>query len=122
MKPTRKLVTWAALISATSFAIAQDRPLTPRDVADSWVEKTAIGATGSGARVELRLKADGSASVVAGSTSDTGTWRLSETGFCTTWKTIRSGQERCFTGTIQGTAVRVFNPDGLYAGQYTEFK
>lgn len=113
----------AALGLFASAAVgAQERPLTADDVKDRWVGKAAIGSTTAGMAVELRLLADGSAAIVAGSTSDTGTWRLTPQGFCTTWKIIRAGQERCFTGIVQGTAVKVFNPDGSAAGQYSEFR
>lgn len=112
----------ACALGAALPAAAQERPLTPDDVASGWVGKTGFGTTANGAKVELRLLADGTASVIAGSTADTGSWRLSDKGFCTTWKSIRAGQERCFTGVVKGSAVHVFNPDGSFAGQYTEFK
>ena len=112
----------AVVLLAPVVAFAQERPLTPDEVKEKWVGKVAIGSTTTGTPVELRLLPDGSASVVAGSTSDTGTWRPSQQGFCTTWKKIRAGQERCFTGVVQGTTVKVFNPDGSAAGQYSEFR
>ena len=103
-------------------ASSQERPLTPDDVKNQWVGKVVVGSTTSGTPVELKLQPDGSASVVAGKTSDTGTWRPFEQGFCTTWKKIRASEERCFTGIVQGSTVKVFNPDGSAAGQYSEFR
>lgn len=119
-----KIVTLISIISllAPLAAFAQERPLTPQDIKDKWVGKVAVGSTTNGMPVELKLQAEGLAAVVAGPTSDTGTWRLTEQGFCTTWKKIRSNQERCFTGVVQGSTTKVFNPDGSSAGQYTEFK
>lgn len=105
------------------FAVsAQDIQLAPEVVNSTWVGRAAIGTTASGVPVELRLLADGTATVTAGSTSDSGTWRTFEKGFCTTWKKIRANQERCFTGLVKGSTTTVFNPDGSTAGQYTEFK
>lgn len=110
------------VLLAPMVVSAQERPLTPDEVKEKWVGKVAIGSTATGMPVELKLQPDGSASIVAGNTSDTGTWRLPEQGFCTTWKKIRAGQERCFTGVVQGSTVKVFNPDGSVAGQYSEFR
>ena len=114
------LVCFSILLPLT--AAAQEAQLTPEAVNSIWVGRIAIGTTTKGTPVELRLRADGTASVVAGSTADTGTWRTFEKGFCTTWKTIRSNQERCFTGVTKGSITTMFNPDGSNAGQYTEFK
>jgi hypothetical protein len=116
----RSLTTIA--LFAPMVASSQERPLTQDDVKDKWVGKVVTGSTASGVPVELRLQPDGSASVVAGKTSDAGTWRPFAQGFCTTWKKIRANEERCFTGIVQGTTVKVFNPDGSAAGQYTEFR
>ena len=107
---------------APILVFAQERALTPEEVKESWVGKIAIGITTTGTPVELRLQADGSASVVAGATVDSGTWRPFDKGFCTTWKKIRANQERCFTGVVKDSTVTVFNPDGSSAGKYTEFK
>lgn len=121
MPSTLRNLAVIVLLTAT-VASAQERKLTPDDVKEKWVGRVAIGSTSTGTPVELKLQPDGSASVVAGSTSDIGTWRLSEQGFCTTWKKIRANQERCFTGIVQGSTVKVFNPDGSAAGQYSEFR
>ncbi len=103
-------------------AYAQEQPVTPKEIQDTWVTKTLIGTTANGAPVTLTLQPDGMASVAAGKTNDTGSWRLSEQGYCTTRKNIRSGQERCFTVRRAGTKMTVFNPDGSVSGQFTEVK
>jgi hypothetical protein len=116
-------MTLAALAAVVPlYVFAQDAQLTPEEVKAKWVGRTAIGSTASGVPVELRLSPDGTASIVAGTTTDSGTWRTFEKGFCTTWKKIRADQERCFTGVTKGTVTTLFNPDGTTAGQYTEFK
>ena len=100
------------LVLASLPLMAQDAPVSPKEIQETWVSKDLTGTTGSGARSHLRLESDGKASVCAGSTSDTGTWRISDGGYCTTWSTIRAGQERCFSVTRSGSMFKVFNPDG----------
>ncbi len=111
----------SALLACTS-AYAQDVPVTPKEIQDTWVGKTLVGSTANGAAATMRLHADGTATVSAGSTNDTGTWRISEQGYCTTWKSIRAGQERCFTVKRSGTKSTVLNPDGSVSGFFTEIK
>ena len=117
------LLTLAAILGGlTGAAQSQDMPVTGKEIQDQWVGKTLIGTTANGAPVTMKLMVDGSASLVAGSTSDSGTWRVSEIGYCTTWKTIRSGQERCYTTRRTGTSVTVRNPDGSVSGSFHEIK
>ena len=113
----------AAFLSAVLVpAYGQGQSVTPKEIQDAWVGKSLIGKTAGGAPATLKLQPDGTASVSAGSTNDTGTWRLSEQGYCTTWKNIRSGQERCFTVTRAGTTMKVFNPDGSASGEFSEIR
>lgn len=121
MANIRHILGLVALL-APVLVSAQERALTPDEVKEMWVGKVAIGVTTMGAPVELRLQADGTASVVAGATVDSGTWRPFDKGFCTTWKKIRANQERCFTGVVKDSVTTVFNPDGSAAGKYTDFK
>lgn len=103
-------------------AFAQELAVTPKEIQDEWVGKVLIGTTPNGAPATVKLLADGSASVAAGTTSDSGTWRISDQGYCTTWKTLRGGQERCFTVRRSGTTMTVFNPDGSVSGYFTEIR
>ena len=93
-------------------AYAQEQPVMPKEIQHTWVDKTLVGTAANGAPAVVRLQPDGTASLTAGSTNDTGTWRLSEQGYCTIWKNIRAAQERCFTVRRTGTKMSVFNPDG----------
>lgn len=111
------LTTSAVLFAGA--AAAQDAPFTAKEIQDNWVGKDLIGTTGAGARAWLRLEPDGKASVSAGATNDTGTWRISDSGYCTTWSMIRAGQERCFTVTRQGSTFKVLNPDGSLSAYIT---
>jgi hypothetical protein len=101
---------------------AQETPVTPKEIQDTWIGRELLGSAASGAPVVMRLEADGSASLTAGSTADKGTWRLSETGYCTTWKVIRAGQERCYTVLRSGSSLRVLNPDGTLSGQFASIR
>lgn len=94
---------------------AQDSNLSPQEIKATWSDKTLTGVIQggplAGKSIDMQLKSDGSANI-SGAISDTGTWRLSDNGYCATWKKIRSGQERCFVVTRKGTEQHVFNPDG----------
>ena len=103
-------------------AQAQEVPVTGKEIQDNWVGKTLSGTTASGTAVTMKLLADGTATLSVGNTNDSGTWRASENGYCTTWKTIRAGQERCFTTRRSGSKVTVLNPDGSANGQFHEIK
>jgi hypothetical protein len=121
MNPSKFAI--AAVFAAVLVpAHAQEQPVTSSEIQETWVGKVLVGTTANGAPATLKLQPDGTASVAAGSTNDTGTWRLSDQGYCTTWKNIRSGQERCFTVRRAGTKMTVFNPDGSVSGQFTEVR
>ena len=102
-------------------AIAQEVAVTPKEIQDQWVGKTLVGVTANGGKVTMMLKADGAAELW-GAVNDVGTWRVSDTGYCTTWKKIRAGQERCFTTRRSGTNITVLNPDGSVSGTFTDIK
>src|SRR4029079_354986 len=85
-----KLTAAALLSTLLAPAFAQEQVVSPREIQDAWVGKTLVGKTPGGAAVTLKLQSDGTASVSAGSTHDSGTWRPSEEGYCTTWRNIRS--------------------------------
>jgi hypothetical protein len=104
----------SVLFMSTSSS-AQDGPISPQEIKANWVGKTIIGTVASGPSagkpIEFSMSADGT-SVVSGAAVDSGTWRLSDQGYCATWKKIRSGQERCFTVVRKGAEYHVINPDG----------
>lgn len=107
---------------AAPAALAQDGPVPAKEIQDTWVGKDLVGTTAAGAPASMRLEADGRASLSAGTLKDSGTWRMSGTGYCTTWKSIRAGQERCFTVVRNGSAFNVLNPDGSLSGQFSSIK
>jgi hypothetical protein len=103
-----------SLLFASTLAVGQGSSITPKEIQETWVGKTLVGTTANGAGATMCLGADGAAQVAAGGTRDTGTWRLSEEGYCTTWKKIRVGEERCFTVRRSGSNMEVLNSDGSH--------
>ena len=123
MSRTSCIFTFAIVLSSVVMPVqAQEVAVTGKEIQDNWVGKTLFGTSANGASVTMKLSADGTATLVAGSANDLGTWRVSENGYCTTWKTIRAGQERCFTTRRSGSKVIVLNPDGSASGQFHEIK
>lgn len=107
-----------------SFApvIAQEEVVSPKEIRETWVGKTVVGATTKGIPIALKLQGDGAASVMVGATNHAGTWRLSENGYCATWKTIRNNEERCLTVRKSGSKMTVINPDGSVNAEISEVK
>ncbi len=113
----RLLAVLASGLCLLNFAVAQDSPMSPDEIKQTWVDKKVFSRAPSGAFMDFYIRSNGSAEVTAANWSDTGTWRLSEHGYCTTWKKIRPGSERCFTVMKQGTSVVVLNPDQSVAAE-----
>lgn len=101
----------AAIGLGATAALAQDVRLTPDEIKAAWTGKKVLAQSVRGGALELRLTADGKAAL-GGAMSDTGSWRLNETGYCATWLKIRAGKEACFTVVRRGTQTFVLNPDG----------
>jgi hypothetical protein len=106
---------------AASYAVCQEVAMTPKEIRDQWVGKSLVGTSANGAKVTLMLRSNGGAEL-SGAANDSGTWRVSENGYCTTWKKIRAGQERCFTARRSGTNIMVLNPDGSVSGTFTDIQ
>lgn len=129
MKNMKSLIRFAVLLysiaAASMYAYAQSGLLSPKDIQAAWGGRTMVGTIGSGPAVgkplELTMNTDGTAALT-GFLTDAGTWRLSESGYCTTWKKIRAGQERCFTIVRNGTVYVVNNPDGSLNSTITEVR
>ena len=100
-----------AITAVAAAAFAQDARMSPDAIKAAWVGKKVQAQTPKGVPLELRLVADGTASV-SGGVNDTGTWRLTDTGYCATWQKLRGGKEGCFTVERRGTGTFVINADG----------
>jgi hypothetical protein len=103
-----------ALLPAVAWS--QDAPISGKEIQDTWAGKELVATGVNGARLFMRLEADGKASVSSASMSDTGTWRAHESGYCATWSRIRAGEERCFTVLKSGGNFKILNPDGSLSG------
>jgi hypothetical protein len=119
-------ITVSFLVLMTSTMVtAQDGTVTPQTIQSTWVGKTLVSTIGNGPlkgkQINLYLNPDGSARV-EGAIVDSGTWRLSDQGYCATWKNIRAGQERCFTVVRKGNDQLVNNPDGSLNNTITEIR
>ncbi|MCU0813553.1 MAG: hypothetical protein MUC32_04245 [Burkholderiaceae bacterium] len=115
-----KLGRWTAraagvvvLTAAAGVVVAQEDSWPPERIKSEWVGKKVFSRAANGQLADFWLKEDGSAEVALSSGfSDTGQWRLSDTGYCAKWQKIRGGEERCFTVRNRMGQVQVFNPDG----------
>lgn len=115
-----KLGTWTAraagavvLTVATGVVVAQDDNWPPERIKSEWVGKKVFSRAANGQLADFWMKEDGSAELgLANGFSDTGQWRLSDTGYCAKWQKIRNGEERCFTVRNRMGQVQVINPDG----------
>ena len=120
-----KVALLLVMLTQSSFALAQDGAMSPQAIESTWVGKTLVGTIGSGPlagkQMQLNMNPGGSITI-DGAVVDTGTWRLSDQGYCATWKKIRAGQERCFTVVRKGTEQVVSNPDGSLNSTVTEIR
>jgi len=114
-----------SLLTLSMPSTAQDGQLSASDIQTGWIGKTVQGTIASGPAagkpLEFIMNADGTATV-SGAATDTGTWRLSDKGYCATWKKIRNGQERCFTVLRKGSEHHVINPDGTTSTVVTQIR
>lgn len=121
MPRSRCLRRGAAVLTSTIAALlpgaASAQAVTPKEIQETWVGKTLIATVANGRSFTMRFNADATIAISGEAANDTGTWRLSDDGYCTTWKTIRAGQERCYTVRRFGNGeIRVINPDGSNSG------
>jgi hypothetical protein len=104
---------------------SQEGPVSPRDIKLTWIDKTVVGTLAAGPSagksIEMAMKSDGTVAI-NGAVTDVGTWRLSDQGYCATWKKIRAGQERCFTVIRKGNYQEVKNLDGSLSATITEIR
>jgi hypothetical protein len=104
----------AANLGMAPYAFAQQAAVTVgRDeVERELVGKTWIVELPDGSPAIEHFNADGTVSIIGG-LMDEGRWRLWAQGYCTTWRRMRGGAERCFT--LDKTAdgqYRIYKPNG----------
>ncbi|MBP2311100.1 hypothetical protein [Azospirillum soli] len=109
----RALFLGALMMTVLTSAAQADAPgelLTPAQIEAAWVGKTLKAQSPKGKSYTLNFKADGSAEI-SGDFQDKGTWRLSDTGYCTTWPGIH-GKENCFAVRKAGNQYTTIAADG----------
>ncbi len=101
-------------IIATVFfangALANDF-LKPDQIQNLLVGKKVLGQASNGSIFDFQMNSDFTATTSAAG-GDTGRWRLSEDGYCSTWTKIRQGKEACFKVSKVGANYFVDGPDG----------
>jgi hypothetical protein len=118
------LAVWAmGLGMLAAGAAAQDAvPVGPDEVQKALVGRTWEVELPDGRPAVESFNADGTVEINGG-LNDVGTWRLWERGYCTTWRRMRNGAERCFTldRTPDGK-YRIYKPDGEISMTIVGFK
>ncbi len=113
----------ASLVSATCAHAQQGAAtLGPEDVKKELVGKTWVVKLPDGSPATEKFNADGTVNITGG-LMDEGRWRLWEQGYCTTWRRMRGGAERCFT--LDRTAdgrYRIYKPNGEISMTIVGFK
>ena len=119
------LVAAAMALGVTAFAHAATAPaatpLLPKDIqAKFGTGKPFHGVAASGgASFTMVFKADGTAEMdaVKGKKTTTGTWRLSDKGYCSKWG--KTGTEHCYTVEQNGKAFDVMDGDHKVIAHWT---
>jgi hypothetical protein len=116
------VATFVALVGcATTETSLRDRGLSP--LRQSELEalyartRTIRGTSADGLAVRGTYTQEGGATLDWGRGSDEGSWRISGGKFCTRYRVIRNGEERCFTVYKTGeNEYQSFFPDGTFNG------
>src|SRR5689334_22954242 len=106
------VVAAAALQLAVLSAAAADNKVSPQDIKATFgTGKPFAAAAPSGSTLMLTFNTDGSAKAIptGKKKGETGTWRVSDTGYCTTWG---KGTEKCYTVQKIGDRYDVLNAKG----------
>ncbi len=97
--------------------------LSPQEIQQTLVGKKAVAVvTRTGAISHFEMRADGTTQIFFPGGNDSGTWRLDDTGYCTTWRKIRDGRETCFTVRRQGDKLEVLSAEGVVTSTITELR
>lgn len=78
---------------------------------------TTVGRTAEGKSFTVLFRADGTAAGTKGSSSDTGTWEVSEEGYlCNQWTTWWNGDRKCHKSYLIGNEVKYYDLQGNFGG------
>ena len=112
------------LLAMAPSAQAQQKigALGPDDVTKELAGKTWVVKLPDGSPATEWFNTDGTVRI-AGGLMDEGDWRLWEKGYCTTWRRMRFGVERCFTlKRMPDRRVEIYKPSGKVSMTIVGFK
>lgn len=113
MRNTPLVLGLAAALSAPA-CWAQDGLLTPQEIQQTLVgKKFRATLVPSGVVTQFEMRANGTVQTFWPGGNDSGTWRLDDKGYCTTWRKMRDGKEGCFTIRRQGDMLEFLNAEGV---------
>jgi len=108
----------AVLLSGVPAVAAAAEKLAPSEIQKIFAVGKPFAATApSGKAVTITLNPDGSATAVpkGKKKSTRGKWRVSDTGYCTTWG---KGSEQCYIVRKAGEQYEVMNQRGLVVARW----
>lgn len=88
-------------------------PLSPSRIKAEWGNRTLQGTTPGNQNFNVLFGADGTLSFSSGTFSDSGRWRLTDTGYCSTWTTLRQGSEECYLVRKLDSVYKIYKLDGV---------
>ena len=109
----------AILIGAGLSVAIAGSPLSPNDIKTMFGTGRPFSAvTATGKSMSVTLRPNGSATAIAEGekTGDSGTWRVSEKGYCSQWV---GGREHCYTVEPNGNRFAVISTSGKLAAYWT---
>ena len=119
LSDARSIAIAMVLLTGAASPAAAQAP-TGGDIFKSWIGKTLDAETAKGAKVKLAFASDGAVSM-SGAFTDTGKWRATEDGYCTTWQKSRSGKEECYSVVPDGRMFLVrFKSTGEISGRVAQ--
>jgi hypothetical protein len=102
----------AAFAVGLAATPAAAQSLTGAEVMALFADKILTAVLPNGSTAELRLARDGTAAAT-GAVTDQGRWWPIESGYCSQWRTLSEGQERCFSVMRRADgAFDIVNPAG----------
>jgi hypothetical protein len=106
------LLTVLLAVAPSSWAQQKSRVLGPDDVTNQLAGKTWVVELSDGSPATEWFNQDGTVRITGGR-EDEGHWRLWEKGYCTTWRQMRSGAERCLTlQRMPDGRIEIYKPNG----------
>jgi len=110
----------AAVLSCDGSPVRAAENVSPADIQKMFAVGKPFSATApSGIAVMITLNPDGTAKAIpqGKKKGPKGTWRLSNTGYCSTWS---KGSEHCYTLRQKGDGYDVVNQSGIVVAHWSK--